>query len=489
MTIPDRIRSFISRSRGEQGTLQREAVEGVLWTSGATVVARIVSFLRNLILARLLAPEDFGLFGTAIAAFAALQVFTETGATSLLIQKQDADDRYWHSGQVISVVRGMVLAGFLALFSGLVAGFYDRPALGPILQVLALSFLLGGFNNIALIQLQKYMRFKRKIAITQVADLCGSLAAIGLGIWLRSYWALVFGKVTVSVVLQALSWLFVDYRPRFRFERATAAEFLRFGKPMFTISILVYLITSADDLILGKMLGMTVLGYYAYAYGLASFPTIHVSRTIGQVVFPAYARLQDEPERLERGFLTVYFYTALAVAPLSVGLALEAGEFTPVVLGRQWIPMIPALRILCFLGLFRAIASIIGPLIIGSGKPEIMRNNKLIEFAVFAVGIYPAIRYGGLVGVSLFTTAVYALSLVLHVHTARRILPGVVKPVVRITLLVFLSVAAMSAVVVAADLLLFEQDSLLALIVLVAAGAAVYLPLAFLVRRRVQLSF
>ncbi len=487
MKITDRIRSFVQNARGEEGSLQRDAVEGVFWTSGATVVSRVVSFLRTIILARLLVPEDFGLFGTALAAFAALQVFTETGATSLLVQKQEIDDRYWNSGWVISIIRGMILCAFLSLFSGVVADFYSRPALGPILRVLALSFLLEGFNNIALIQLQKHMRFKRKVAIAQIAELCGSLAAITLGIILQSYWALVFGKLVTSVILLLLSWIMVDFVPRLRFDRSLTLEFLNFGKPMFVISVLVYIITSVDDLILGKVLGMTVLGYYTMAYGLASFTTLHVSRTIGQVVFPAYARLQDEPEKLERGFVTVFFYTTLVVAPLSIGLALVAGEFTPVVMSEQWIPMIPALRILCFLGLFRAVGSITGPLILGSGRPDFMRNNKLVEFTVFVVGIYPALRYGGIIGVCLFTTAIYALSFILHMRSAQKILPGIVKPVIRMTGLIMVCVGVMSAVVVAEDILLFEQDSLLALIVMVASGAATYLPLAFLIRKRVQI--
>jgi len=483
MSLTDRFRTFVRSTRGEKGTLQREAVEGVFWTTGATAMARLVSFLKTIVLARLLAPADFGLFGTAIAACAALQVFSETGATTLLVQKKDISDRYWHSGQVISAVRGMVLCVFMLLSSGFIAGFYDRPALGSILRVMALYFLLEGFYNIALVQLQKHMRFKRRVAIVQVADLLGSIGAIVMGITFRSVWALVFGKVFTSFCLLVLSWLLLDYRPRFRFDRSLGREFLTFGRPMFLVSVLVYIITSVDDLILGKVLGMTMLGYYTMAYGLANIPTLQVARTISQVAFPAYARMQDDPEKLRSGFTGIFFYSTISIAPISVGLAVLSREFTMVVLEPKWEPMIPILTILAFLGLFRGIASTIGPLLLGSGHPKFLRNMKLLEFSIFALGIYPVITRAGLGGVSLFTTLIYVLSLLLHLHYAGRVDPSIPRVAARIIGKTLAGTAVMAAGVLALKTWVFMEVGVINLIVLICAGVVFYVPLALLMIR------
>ena len=333
------------------------------------------------------------------------------------------------------------------------------------------------------------MRFKRRVAVYQLADLLGSLTSIVFGIVLRSYWALVFGKITTSLGLLVFSYVFVSYRPRFRFERSTAGAFLSFGKPMFVISILVYIITSVDDLVIGKVLGMSILGYYTMAYGLANYPTFQVTRTISQVAFPAYARLQQDPGKLQTGFLSIFFYTSTAVLPLCIGLALLSEEFTLVVLGGKWLPMVDALRILCFLGLFRAVASIVGPLIIGYGRPDYLRNIKLAEFIVFAPLIYPVILYGGLVGVSLFTTGIYALSLVLHLRAAGRILPGVLPHLLGISGKSAGCALIMSVAMLAEKFLLFKEVSTAGFLVMIATGAAVYLPLAWRLHRGFSTSY
>jgi PST family polysaccharide transporter/lipopolysaccharide exporter len=484
MALKDRFRSSVSDAVGRQGTLRRQTVEGVFWTAAGTVFSKAVSFVKTIILARLLAPEDFGLFGAALAVLGALQVFTETGASALLVHKTDVDDRYWNTGWVIGILRGAGIFLIIWACSTLIAGFYGRPGLNAILKVLAFSFLLQGFNNVGLIRLQKEMRFKRRVALDQLAELIGNLSAIGFGIAFRSVWALVLGKIVASAAMLALSHLFLKYRPGLHFDRQAARDFVSFGKSVFAFSVLVYLITSVDDIIVGKVLGMAMLGHYTMAYGLANIPTTHISRTIARVVFPAYSKMQEDTERLQSGFISVFFYTTLAVVPASLGLAAVAPEFTRVVLDDRWIPMIPALQILCFLGLFRGVASIIGPLILGYGRPDYLRNMKLIEFSIFALFIYPVIRFGGLVGVSLFTTGIYALSLALSIRYVRKILPGATGPVLRIVGMVLPGGGLMLAGVLAARRWVFPEANWPSLAALVLIGVAIYLPLAVLMNRR-----
>ncbi len=154
-----------------------------------------------------------------------------------------------------------------------------------------------------------------------------------------------------------------------------------------------------------------------------------------------------------------------------------------VVLQPKWEPMIPVLAILAFLGLFRGMASTIGPLLLGSGHPEHLRNMKLIEFSIFAVGIYPVIIRGGLGGVSLFTTLIYLLSLLLHLHYAGRIDPTIPPIAMRIIARTLFSAAIMGGGVLALKNWLFVEVGTVNLIALILAGAAIYLPLALLMIR------
>lgn len=480
MTFANYILSLFTKTLGERGSLSRKTFEGIVWTSSASIFYKLSTLLRTVILARILLPEDFGLFGIAVAALSAVHVFTESGISAFLIQRKTTDERHWNTGWVVGIIRGFVLFALLWTTSNLIANFYESPPLSPILRVLAVTVLLQGFNNIAILQLQKKMEFKKKVFLDQLSELLGNISAIVLGIIYQSVWCLVLGKIISSLGFLILSYLVLSHRPRFFIDTSILKEAFFFGRPLLITSVLVYVITTFDDILVGKLLGMSVLGYYTMAYTLANFPTIHVSRTIAQVVFPAYSQVQADLERLRRGFTSIFVFTAAICIPLSVGMATLSHEITEVILGEKWLPMVPAFRILCFLGLFRATATIIGPLLLGYGKPVFLRNIKLIEFTVFAILIYPAVIYGGLIGASLLTSSVYALSLVLHLFYARKILPSLVPLLAKPTSAIICLSGLMCIVLFVERVFLFPQSSLKGLVVLLISAAAIYVPLVLL---------
>lgn len=475
------INKFIVALKAEMGaknSVTRKTVAGGFWTISASLGYKVVGIIRTVVLARLLAPNDFGLFGIAMVVISGFNIFTETGANTMLIQKKDVDDRYWSTGWTIGIFRGCILFAALWLASGFIADFYNRPNIVTILRVLSFMFLLQGFSNIGLVNLQKTMRFKRKVAIDQISELLGNVTAIILGMIYLNVWALVAGKIITSLCLFLCSYIFIETRPKFSFDPNIVREFLSFGQSVFAATILVYIITSFDDLIVGKVLGITTLGFYTMAYNIANLPTINISRTIAQVTLPAYSQIKEDLKRIERAFIRVYGYNLLACVPVSIGLLILAPEIVEVVLGEKWLPMLPAFRILCLLGLFRGTASIIGPLFMSMGRPDYLRNIKIWEFVVFAPLIYPSAIFGGIIGVSMLTTGIYLLSLIMHLHYAKKLLPEILQPCMEIMGLIGISTLAMSIALILEKLFLFPQSNAFGLSMMIMTGIIVYLPLA-----------
>jgi len=477
MNLLNKIISSFRNEIGAKDTLTRKTFEGGFWTIAASLANKGFGLIRTIVLARLLSPNDFGLFGIALAVIAGLNIFSETGVNTMLIQKRDATDQHWNVGWVIGIIRGLLIFTVLWVISGIIANFYEQPYLVIILHVLSFSFLLQGFSNIGLVNLQKTMRFKKKVAIDQLSELWGNLIAIILGVIYQNVWALVIGKLVTSACFFICSYLFLTYKPKIYFDIKILKEFFTFGQSLFIVSVLVYIITTVDDLFVGKVVGITALGYYTMGYNIANLPTINISRAVAQVTLPAYSQIQQDIVRVEKAFLKVFAHNAMLCVPISVGLMVIATELIEIILGGKWMPMLTTFRILCLLGLFRGIASIIGPLILGCGHPDYLRNIKIFEFILFAPLVYPSAKYGGIVGVSTLTTAIYFFSLIMHTFYAGKILPSLLPKLIRIIGLLISSTLGMALILLIEKTLFFPNSTITGLIVLVLSAIIFYVPL------------
>jgi O-antigen/teichoic acid export membrane protein len=477
MNVISKLLPAFKQEIGDKDSLTRKTVEGGFWTIASSVLYKVIGLIRTIVLARLLVPDDFGLFGIAAVVISGFTTFTEPGVNAMLIHKQDPDKRYWDTGWTIGLARQLFIFVLIWAASALLAGFYDRPRLAIILRTLSFLFLFQGFTNIAMVNLSKTMRFKKKVAIDQLSELVGNLAAIILGLVFRNVWALVVGRVATSACLFTFSYVFLSYRPRLSFNRNILKEFFSFGKPLFIVSVLVYCITNFDDLIVGKLLGIATLGFYTMAYNIANLPTMNITRTIAQVTFPAYSQIKNDTNRVERAFIRVFAYNLVVCVPVSIGMILISREMIEIVLGAKWLPMLTAFRILCLLGLFRATASIIGPLLVGLGQPDYLKKIKICEFIVFAPAIYPCAKYGGIVGVSVLTTFVYFISLVLHMRYAQKILPSFIALSRKVFVIVVGCTLAMALVVLLEKYFIFPNCSITGFSFMVVSGCIIYVPL------------
>ena len=389
---------------GPNQTLSQRVVRGGIWVFGLRIASRALTLMRTIVVARVLAPGDFGLMGIALLAMSALETFSQTGFQAALIQKKEDIRDYLDTGWTVSALRGLVLFAVLYLAAPYIALFFNTPAATPIMRVIGISMLLNGLTNIGVVYFQKELEFNKQFVYQLSGTVADLVVAITAALLLQSVWALVFGLLAGNFVRFVMSYMVHPYRPQVRFEAGRAKELYGFGRWVFGSSVLFFLVTQGDDIFMGKLLGVVALGFYQMAYRVGNLPTTELVHVIAQVSFPAYSKLQDKTSKLREGFLRVLNVTSLISIPLAGGIFMLAPEFTRIFLGDKWMPMVSVLRVLIIGGMIRAIIGTGGSLFSGVGKPDLVFKMTLARLSVMAVSIYPLTLFWGITGTALSVT-------------------------------------------------------------------------------------
>lgn len=390
----------VNRDLEHTDSLSHRVVRGGIWVFALRITNRGLGFIRTIMLARLLAPADFGLLGIAMLAIATLESFSQTGFQAALIQKKEDVESYLDTAWTVSAIRGILLFLILYFTAPIIAKFFNSSQATLVIKVIAVSTLLSGFRNIGILFFQRELEFNKQFVYSLSATLTDLTVSISLAFILRNVWALVFGGLAANFIRLFLSYILHPYRPRIRVEPGEFNELLGFGRWILGSSILIFLITQGDDIFVGKMLGVTALGLYQMAYLISNLPATEITHVISQVTFPAYSKLKGDMPKLKEAYLKVLQLTAFISIPLAGGIFILAPEFTKIFLGDQWMPMVSAMQLLALAGLLRSITSTMSPVFSAVKRPDIGTKHQAIRLFFLAVLIYPLTIRWGLLGAS-----------------------------------------------------------------------------------------
>lgn len=397
-------------------SLARKTARGALWVFALRITDRGVGLLRTIVLARLLAPDDFGVMGIALVTLSGLEVVSMTGFDAALIQRKGDIRSHLNAAWVAQIIRGALLAAVLFFGAPLVAAFFEEPRATLIVRLLALSEFVKGFQNIGIVYFHKDFEFHKEFAYRFSNTLVKLAVSIPAALILRDALALVLGIVVADVVSCAMSYLLHPYRPRFAFEWDKVVELFRFGRWILGTAVLTFLCNQGDDVFLGKMLGAGALGLYQMAYMISNLPATEITHVASRVTFPAYARLQDDLGRLREMHLAVLRLIAVVSMPLAAGIFFLAPDFTVLFLGERWAAMVPAMQVLVLWGLMRSVGAPIGALLQGYGRPHVQTKLQFAKLILLAALIYPMTARWGMLGTSL-AVVVHTLPIEAFVHT------------------------------------------------------------------------
>lgn len=375
--------------------LKHKAVLGVIWLGSAKLLSQTISWIFTILVIRILIPDDYGLMALAMAFVGFIQLFNEMGLGAAIIQKQDiiTEDLstvFWFN---LIVSCGLYIVTFLT--APLVALFFANQRITILIQVLGLNLILGSLRTIQFNMLIKEMAFAQKSKAELIANLLSGFAALifarlGFGVW-----SLVISAMAQNVILTALGTYYYAWKPCWVFQLGRIRELLRFGIDVLGSRLLWYGYGSTDALVVGKILGERLLGFYTIALNLSGKGIDLLSEILLQVCFPVYSSLQNDRQSLQAYFLKLSRLVALIVFPAFTGLILVADDFFAIILSDTWSPAASIFKILCGFAMIRCLAVLIPHLLIATGKANLNLRYSLL----CAITMPPAFIAGSVFGV------------------------------------------------------------------------------------------
>jgi O-antigen/teichoic acid export membrane protein len=444
------------------------------WAIGLRIALRLLVLVRTIILANLLSPDDFGLMAVATLTILLLDRFTQGGFDSALVQKEEAIEPYLNSAWTLQVLRGAVMAIALVLLAPLIALFFQAPESETIIRVLAIAIFIKGFTNIAVIYFVKELRFGGYFLLEISDKGFDILVSITAAIALRNVWALVFGVIAGAIGRTVTSYIIQKYRPRLEWEWDRIKDLFNFGKWILWSNMLTYLTGNIDDIVVGRIAGLTDLGLYRMAYNLSQSMATEITQVVGQVAFPTYSQLQDSIVRLRKAYFGSVHLVAFTGLPLAIGTILIAPDVTIGLLGDKWAPMVLALRLLSIAGLARGLGATIGPLFQSQGKPNIPPRFSIAKLIMLGIGLYPMVTLWGMNGAAVLVAVTALTTGVAAIYVAFRFVGGAQSQTLQTLGWPAINTAFMSVVVLGARTLPIPQPTAISFVVLSIIGAVAY---------------
>lgn len=445
-------------------------IRGMFWAYASYVLGSGLVLISTAILARLLNPDDFGVVALAITFIALLQGVADLGLSSaLVIQK---DEEVYEKAETVfasTVVIGFIVSALLALFSPLIATFFDEPQLAGVTAALGSSFFISSLSAthyaLALKQLNIRARTIAELAELIVRAVVGIILALaGAGVW-----SLVIGYLAGSVALGIALVVQIHWRPKLQPRRADLRELLGFGGTLSAVNILATAISRTDYLFVGRALGPAALGLYTLGFRLPELLILGLAAVAGSVLFPAFTAVDRDV--LGRAFLVSLRYTVMLALPLAVVLAVLAEPTITVVFGDQWEGSVVTMQIVCIYSFAHAIGIPAGTVYKATGRAGVLLWFAVAELILLVV-LLALFVDRGIEAAAWSQTAVALLAGAAGIGLASRVLGLPVRDLATEATPSAIATAAMSPFLIAAAILI--DSPLASMIVGGLIGGGVY---------------
>lgn len=385
---------------------QSKVFTGVVWSAIQRFGTMIVSFVANIVLARLLTPDDFGTVGMLMFFISIATTFVDSGFGSALIQKKDATEKDYSTVFVINIVMSSLLYLILFLCAPLISKFYGISILTKILRIQGLTLFINAFTIVQTTILRKNMNFKVLSFANIMGNIGGTIIAIVMALLGCGLWSLVVKSMSVSLIVTIILWIISDWKVNYVFDRQSLKELFGFGGYICLTSLVINFTNNIESLVVGKFYNSSALGQLSQAKSLKSVASESISSVIGQVLYPDFANNQDKDSVIQGKLNDSVHYIAFCTAALMALCILVARPLIIILYGEKWIDSIPMFQILCILGLFYSVQDVNYYIIAAKGRSKFLLSFNVLKMIVFSLMIITTIKLWGLIGM-LWSSVIY----------------------------------------------------------------------------------
>ena len=386
-----------------------KSVRGGIITLGSTGLMFGINIIRTVILARLLTPKDFGIIGMVAVFINFVAMFKDAGLSTATIQKSVISNEQISTLAWLNLIITATFGLILFIGSPAISFFYGKPELTAVTMALASSFVLSGLTIQHRALLQRHMRFDLLALTTIISTTGGLVVSVMLALIGWSYWALVAGTISMTILDGLLTFFFCPWMPS-KMQKGTGVRgMLKFGIHLTGSSFANYFSRSVDKILIGKLVGAEALGVYNKAYELFRMPTNNILSPIRNVAVPALSSLQKKNNQFKKYYGRIIALTATMIFPVSIYFYIEADFFIPLVLGPQWMEAIPVFKILAIGGLIQPITGQSGILMITTGNSKRYLQWQIFYSICLVVSFIVGVQWGIFGLVTAYVIAEFAL--------------------------------------------------------------------------------
>ncbi|WCO01136.1 lipopolysaccharide biosynthesis protein [Psychroserpens ponticola] len=373
---------------------KNKIIKGGFYLTIVNVLSQLLAIVVNIVLARLLLPEDFGLVALTMTYIGFITLFTNMGFGSSIIYESETSQKQLSS--IYWLNYGLSVFSFLVIISTsqFAANFYNEPKLTSIVFVAAFNLLIFPFYIVQYKLLERDLEFRTISKINLSGILIGSIAAVigaylGLGVY-----ALILQSLVVSVVRLFMVMIYRRWLPSFYFNFHEIKSMVWYSLKYKASNMVRYFERNIDYLILGKFFSSVILGYYAFAYNIMYTPVKRISYIFSEVLFPSFSSFKNDKEKIISGYFKSVNLIALVSIPAMTILAFNADLIIHIGFGQKWDGAIAIVKILCFAGAIQSVSQFGGVIFSSIGKPEITLYISVGRTILTVLAIVIGVQYG-----------------------------------------------------------------------------------------------
>lgn len=402
-------------------SLKHQAIQGTLWSAIEKFALLGIQFVLQIILARLLTPQDYGIVGILAVFLAIANAFIDCGFTSALVQNQQRTEEDFSTAFYFNVIISFVFYALLFVTAPLIASFYKMPILMPVTRILAFTLPISALGAINRTKLQIAVDFKTQAKATLSAIILSGFIGVGLAYKGFGVWALVMQTILNALLNTVILFYFVHWFPMLKFSFISFQKMFGFGSKLLAASLLDVFYFNMYPLVIGKMFSATDLGLYSRASSFAHLPSTLTTNIATRVTFPVFSQIQDDLGRLFMAYKKYLSVISGIYAPIVLGLYAIAKPLILVLIGEKWLPAVPLLQILCIACLFDCIAHINLNLLYVKGYTGAVLKLNIIK-RIISFGILFLSLPFGLLGLCIGQVIYSQFALFLNTYYTKKIL-------------------------------------------------------------------
>lgn len=368
-------------------SLKDKTISGLFWSFSEIIANQGIRFFIQIVLARLLLPEDFGIIAMITVFVAISQSILDSGFKNALIREPNSSQTDYSTVFYFNLTMSFILYILLFLFAPHIGRFYDNLQLILVLRVLSVVIIINAFGLIQRVILIKNIDFKKQTKINIFSSLVSGITAIILALTGYGVWSLVYQILLMQFLQSLILSISNKWIPSLVFSIDSFKRFFNFGWKLLASDLLNTIYKNVYYLIIGKFFNLSTLGYYTNAQKFRDVTSNSITKAVEKVSYPVLSKLQDDNERLKKGYKKIIKNTVFITFPVMIGLSALAEPLFILIFGSKWIQSIPYFQLLCYAGMLFPLHSINLNILKVKGRSDLFLGLEIVKKIIAAISI------------------------------------------------------------------------------------------------------